>query len=43
MSLPSLLRVASVFDVSPSKLLEGLGTPAKTDAKRSQAKKRVSR
>ena len=43
MSLPSLLRVASVFDVSPSKLLEGLGTPAKPDAKHSRVKKRVSR
>jgi transcriptional regulator with XRE-family HTH domain len=43
MSLPSLLRVASVLDVSPSKLLEGLGMPAKQDTKRSQAKKRLSR
>ena len=43
MSLPSLLRVASVFGLSPSQLLEGLGTPAKLDTKRSPVKKRASR
>lgn len=43
MSLPSLLRVASVFGVTPSQLLEGLGMPAKQDKKRSPVKKRASR
>jgi len=39
MSLPSLLRVAAVFDVTPSQLLEGLGEVKKQAAKRSSAKK----
>jgi len=41
LSLPSLLRIAGVLDVPPSKLIEGLGEPTKLEKTRSPRKQSV--